>query len=98
MSGDIIKMNRPKMEAMSAAFQQSAQVTSEVLAEMQKIGGALEDGALLGKAGSLFADTVNSNLVAVLNKFQDKLEELDKDIIGAVEDLYGADQATSGLF
>ena len=91
-------MDQPKMEAMSRAFRQAAQTTTDINSEMQKIGSSLAEGALLGKAGSLFADTVNSNLVAVLNKIQDKLEELDGDVLVALDTLFSADDDSAAKF
>ena len=98
MAGDVIKMNKPKMEAMSQAFRQSGQTIGEVSAEMQKVAGMLEEGALLGEGGNMLAEVVGSTLIQVLQKIQDKFEELDKDILGALEDMYGADDTTAGLF
>ena len=95
---DIIKMDQPKMEAMSRAFRQAGQTTGEVTSEMQKIGSMLAEGALLGKAGTLFTDTVNNTLVATLNKIQDKLEELDGDILVALDTLFSADDDTAAKF
>lgn len=95
---DIIKMDQPKMEAMSRAFRQSAQTTSEVTSEMQRIANTLSEGALLGKAGSMFAEGVNSTLVSVLTKLQDKLEELDGDVLVALDTLFSADDDTAAKF
>ena len=95
---DIIKMDQPKMEAMSRAFRQSAQITTEVIAEIQRIGAALTEGALLGTAGDLFADGVNSVLMAKLNIIQDKFEELDGDVLVALDTLFSADDTTATKF
>ena len=98
MAGDIIKMNRAKMDAMSQAFRTSGQTIQEVTAEMQKVAQLLSEGALLGEGGNALAEVVGNNLVQVLNRIREKFEELDGDILVALDEMYGADSDTAGLY
>lgn len=98
MAGDIIKMNRAKMDAMSQAFRTSGQTVQEVTAEMQKVAQLLSEGALLGEGGNALAEVVGNNLVQVLNRIREKFEELDGDILVALDEMYGADSDTAGLY
>ena len=98
MAGDIIKMNRAKMDAMSQAFRTSGQTVQEVTAEMQKVAQMLSEGALLGEGGNALAEVVGNNLVQVLNRIREKFEELDGDILVALDEMYGADSDTAGLY
>ena len=98
MAGDIIKMNRGKMDAMSQAFRQSGQTIGEISAEMNKVAQSLAEGALLGEGGSHLAEVVGNHLVQVLARIQDKFEELDGDILVALDMMYDADSDTAGLY
>ena len=79
-----VRMNYNSMESMQKAFHQSHQQVSESISEMEKLAKTLEDGALLGSAGDAFKDAIRSKLIKRMKVIQDKLQELEGDINGAV--------------
>jgi uncharacterized protein YukE len=79
-----VRMNYNSMESMQKAFHQSHQQVGESIAEMEKLAKSLEDGALLGSAGDAFKDAIRSKLIKRMKTIQEKLQELEGDINGAV--------------
>ncbi len=91
---DIIKMDYPKMQAMSATFKQGVQQLETTTQQMRSIAKTLENGALLGKGGTAFADAINSKLCPTLERMRAKFDELSKDVEKAMADMKAADTRT----
>jgi WXG100 family type VII secretion target len=92
-----IKMEYAKMEDMAKAFQKGAEQLKETKSQMQGVANTLKDGALLGQGGSAFADAITGKLVPAINKLEQKFQELQKDVVGAMNDMKQADSTSKGL-
>jgi uncharacterized protein YukE len=79
-----VKMNYDSMERMEKAFHAAHQQVGESMREMEKIAKSMEDGALVGDAGKAFVDAIRSKLIKRMKVVQEKLQELEGDIRGAV--------------
>jgi WXG100 family type VII secretion target len=84
MSGIDVRMNYDSMEKMAKAFHQAHQQLDASGKEMEKLAKMMEDGALLGTAGDAFRDAIRSKLNKRIKVLQEKMQELEKDINGAV--------------
>jgi WXG100 family type VII secretion target len=80
-----VRMNYSSMENMEKAFHQAHQQVSDSISEMEKLAKTLEDGALLGTAGDAFKDAIRSKLIKRMKTIQDKMQELEQDVRGAVQ-------------
>jgi uncharacterized protein YukE len=78
-------MNYSSMENMEKAFHQAHQQVNDSISEMEKLAKTLEDGALLGTAGDAFKDAIRSKLIKRMKVIQDKMQELEQDVRGAVQ-------------
>jgi hypothetical protein len=78
------RMNYDSMEKMGKTFHQAHQQIETSMREMEKIAKVFEDGALLGTAGDAFRDAIRSKLIKRMKVIGDKLQELEKDVNGAV--------------
>jgi uncharacterized protein YukE len=73
------------MEEMKSAYGEAASELQDAQEQMKKVADMLENGALLGDAGELFADAIKGTLVKKMKALEDKMRELEQDIKGAVE-------------
>jgi WXG100 family type VII secretion target len=81
---------------MAATFQAAAQQLDETMTLMAGIAAQMEGGGLVGDAGDEFADALNNKLKKSLQRLREKMEELDKDLRGAVDIMRdGVDTAES---
>lgn len=94
---DIIKMNYPLMEAMAYAFDSGSETLETTIGEVNSIAQMLADGALLGNGGTAFEEACRGTLVPVLQRLQAKFDELESDIISAMESMKKADTDTTGF-
>ena len=79
-----VKMNYDSMERMAKAFHGAHQQVSDSMREMEKIAKSMEDGALQGDAGKAFVEAIRTKLMKRMQVIAEKLQELEKDIQGAV--------------
>ncbi len=84
MAGVDVRMNYDSMERMQKAFHQAHQQLEQSMREMDKLAGMMEQGALLGTAGDAFRDAIKSKLLKRMKIIKEKMQELEKDINGAV--------------
>ena len=94
---DIIKMNYPLMEEMAQGFRQASETMETAIAEMNQIAQMLTDGALLGRGGQNFEQSVRQTLVTTLQRMQEKFTELASDINAATEAMRGSDSEVQGF-
>ncbi|MBL8045784.1 MAG: WXG100 family type VII secretion target [Anaerolineales bacterium] len=80
-----VRMNYNSMEDMAKAFHSAHQQLEQTMREMEKVAKTMEDGALLGGAGDAFRDAVRSKLNKRLKVLAEKMQELERDIDGAVK-------------
>jgi len=79
-----VKMNYDSMERMGKAFKAAHSQVDTSMKEMEKIAKSMEDGALVGDAGKAFVDAIRSKLLKRMKVISDKMQELEKDINGAI--------------
>lgn len=98
MSTDEIKLNYPDAEDMIRIFQQSVEQLQDTMQEMQSVANTLEEGALLGRGGSAFVESIRNKLTPALSRLTDKFEELAGDVQQAIEFMQEADRQSKGMF
>ncbi|MBM4423810.1 MAG: hypothetical protein FJ030_10505 [Chloroflexi bacterium] len=79
-----VRMNYNSMEQMQKTFHQAHQQIDETSREMEKVAKLMEDGALLGYAGDAFREAIRSKLAKRLKALGEKMQELERDINGAI--------------
>jgi uncharacterized protein YukE len=79
-----VKMDYNAMEEMSAAFGRAKSTVETTKSQMTKVAKMLQDGALVGQAGSALGEAINNMLVKKLNLISEKMGEEQKDIKDAV--------------
>jgi len=92
-----IKMEYARMEEMAKTFQKGAEQLKETNSQMHAIANTLQEGALLGQGGAAFADAINGKLCPAIIRMEQKFQELQKDVLGALKDMQGADATSKGL-
>ena len=85
MSGVDVRMDYGKMNEMAAAYRQAAQDMHDSHEQIKKLADQVEQGALLGDAGQLLVEAIQSVLMNKMINIERKLRELAKDIQGAVD-------------
>ncbi len=91
-----IKMNYPKMEAMAKQFGDGSQQLQATKKTMQDVAAQLEGGALIGDAGTAFAQAIRGELVKSLDCLDQKFQELQKDVNEAMAKMKAADREAKG--
>lgn len=92
MPADEIKLNYDLAEAMAKEFQAGASQLEDTMKEMQNIAGILEDGALLGRGGTAFVESIRSKLCPSLTRLTEKFRELEGDVNVAIAAMRRADE------
>ena len=91
-----VQMDYDLMEDMARTFRASAQQLDETLMVMTGVAAQMEDGALIGEAGSEFVDALRGKFSPSVQRMRDKMEELEKDLMNAVAIMRdGVDTAAS---
>ena len=85
MAGVDVRMDYGKMNQMAATYRQTAQDLHDSHEQIKKIAEQLGNGALLGDAGQLFKEAIETVLVGKMVNIEAKLRELGRDIQGAVD-------------
>jgi len=98
MAEQEIKMDYPLVEEMGKVFQQGQQQLEETLKETQNIAGTLENGALLGSAGSAFSDALRNKLGPAIQRLAAKFEELQGDLAVAEQAMHQAEAQAKSSF
>jgi uncharacterized protein YukE len=78
-------MDYGKMNEMAAAYRQAAQDMHDSHEAIKKLADQLENGALIGDAGTTLKDAIRNVLVQKMINIERKLRELAGDIQGAVD-------------
>ncbi len=79
------RMNYESMKAMSDSFKKAAQTFEETNRAMDQICKMMEGGALQGTGGELFRSAINDKLKKKLDDFTKGMEDMSKNIDGAVQ-------------
>lgn len=93
-----IKMEYARMEEMAKTFQAGGEQLKETMSQMMSIANQLQDGALLGQGGAAFTDAIRNKLCPAISRLENKFMELQKDVVGAMNDMKQADSTSKGLF
>lgn len=94
---DIIKMDYPLMEAMARAFADGSERLEDTISEMNAVAGMIADGALIGQGGDAFEEAIRGTLIPKIQRLQEKFNELQQDILSAVETMKGTDSSVRGF-
>jgi WXG100 family type VII secretion target len=86
------------MEDMARTFKEGAEHLDQLIRALQAIANRLDDGVLLGRAGQSFADAIRDKLNQRIAALQDKLQELNLDVMGALIDLRDGDTEAASRF
>jgi WXG100 family type VII secretion target len=93
-----VQMDYDMMEDMARLFRDGSQQLEDTMRTMQSIAGRLEDGALLGRAGDAMAEALRERLNSRIQRLQEKLDELNLDVYGALVDLRDGDTEAASRF
>lgn len=95
---DKIKLNYPAMTEMANQCKAAAQRLQETAKLGQTAAQEMQNGALVGTPGEVFANALTSAFVPQVKKLADKLNEVSKDIMDAIQDMKSSDSGAGGLF
>ena len=95
---ELITMDYEKMEEMANRFKVGAQQLEDIQQVVRSIAQIYARGALLGNAGGHFSNDLECRLAPALVRLQDKLHELQLDIIGAMVDMRDSDNSIQPRF
>jgi WXG100 family type VII secretion target len=93
-----IKMDYPLMEEMKKTFRAGREQLEDTTNELKSIADKLEQGALLGQAGSAFSEAVRATLMNAVGKLSQKFEELENDLQYAVDQMHAAEEKAKSSF
>jgi WXG100 family type VII secretion target len=95
---DEIKMDYGLMQDMARTFSQGVEQLQDTIQAMMSVANEIEDGALLGKGGQAFTDAIQSKLCPAISRLTDKFQELNGDVMSAMQDMQEADDTSEGMF
>ena len=96
---DEIKMEYALMDEMKSTFKQGEEQLQDTLSEMQNLASMLEDGALLGDAGTAFTEAIRSKLSPAIQRLVTKFSDMQKDIQYNVDQMrQAAEEKSASLF
>ncbi|CAG1010208.1 hypothetical protein ANRL4_04155 [Anaerolineae bacterium] len=96
--GADVQMDYEVMEKMRDVFKIGSDQLGETLNVMNNLAQMMEQGALLGDGGELFAQALRARLAKKLQNLQRKFAELSQDVNGAVRDLRDGDKEAASRF
>ena len=82
-----VQMDYDAVEELSRSYLISVQELQQTLSAMEKIASTLENGALVNQRGDQWVGLLRSRLTPKLQRLQDALEEVGRDLQGAVREL-----------
>ena len=92
------KMVYESMEAMSKSFDNAGKQIQEMGQSMGKIGDKLQNGALRGKGGDVFASALKETLKSKLDKMAEAMQTLSGDIQAAMSEMKQVEQQDTKVF
>lgn len=93
-----IRMNFEAMGEMAKAFKDGAQDLEEFETTVKAAASTIENGGLRGKTGQALRDKLNDDLAPAILRLKAKLEELEKDIREAVDQMKDADEIAGDYY
>ena len=98
MAGERDKIVEPSMVEMSKAFEQAERQLDTTKGEAEKLAKMMEDGALQGKGGEIFAGAIRSKLNKKIDKLANKMHELHGDVDKALAAMREAEKKAQQQF
>ncbi len=95
---DVIKMDYAAMEQLIAAFRQANGSLLDVQKLETQMAQLIENGALLGVAGTHLNSAISGPLVRATGKLADKMQEEANDCAKAMAIMRQRDQEAAGRF
>jgi uncharacterized protein YukE len=95
---DIIRMDYAAMEALITAFKNANSALNDVMKAETGLASRVEEGALIGTAGSALQAAISGPLVKSTNKLAEKMIEEANDCSKAMSIMKEHDQEASGKF
>ena len=92
------RMNYESMKTMSDSFKKSAQQIQEMMKVMDQISSQMEQGALTGTGGDMFREAIKSKLQPKLKDIDQSMQDMSKNIDGAVEKIRDGVQTAQSRF
>lgn len=92
------RMNYESMKAMSDSFKKAAQQVQEMTKVMDQIATQMEGGALTGAGENAFREAIKSKLQPKLKDFDQSMQDMSKNIDGAVEKIRDGVQTAQSRF
>ena len=92
------RMNYESMKTMSDSFKKAAQQVQEMQKVMEQIASQMEQGALTGGGGDAFREALKSKLQPKLKNFDQSMQDMSKNIDGAVEKIRDGVQNAKSRF
>ena len=89
-----IKIVPEALDAMTAAFKTSMDELQDTISQVNTLASKMEDGALVGNAGTAFSNALRASLVKKLQEMHDKFDELAHDLQDTKNTMTDIDQKT----
>jgi len=93
-----LKIIEETASQMADALAQSANYLCDIEKKLRKIADIIDDGALVNRAGQQWSEALRGQVSNSVIYGQSLLEELTKDVRGALGDIEGADTEGAGKF
>ena len=95
---DKIKLDYRQAEEMIQTFRKGKEQLQQTLQEMQAVANTIEGGALLGRGGDAFKDSIRGKLCKSIEALNNKFGELEDDVKQAMEAMKQADSESKSQF
>ena len=95
---DKIKLDYRLADEMSKAFHKAHEQLEQTMQEMRGVADTVEGGALLGRGGDAFKDSIRGKLCTSIDKLARKMLELEVDVTKAKHAMQQADTESQQQF
>jgi len=92
------RMNYESMKTMSDSFKKASQQLQEMTKVMDQLANQMEQGALTGTGGDMFREAIKSKLQPKLKDIDQSMQDMSKNIDGAVEKIRDGVQTAQSRF
>jgi WXG100 family type VII secretion target len=92
------RMNYESMKSMSDSFKKASQQIQEMTKVMDQLANQMEQGALTGGGGDAFREAIKSKLQPKLKDIDQSMQDMSKNIDGAVEKIRDGVQTAQSRF
>lgn len=92
------RMNYESMKTMSDSFKKASQQLQEMTKVMDQLANQMEQGALTGSGGDMFREAIKSKLQPKLKDIDQSMQDMSKNIDGAIEKIRDGVQTAQSRF